>query len=210
MTHTLLKIGGSLLDLPDLAVRLLKLLDSEQIEQAVVVVGGGPAADLIRHYDKQFALTKQACHRLAIHAMALNANMLAELHSSFATICTPISLAEFTGRVAIIDPVQMLAFLEDESAESNLPASWDTTSDSIAAWICSRLNIRRLILLKSTGLLGDTPHRSVISQQVLNVQLLVDRKLVDSHFAEASRNIGTVDWCNLRSSARRFCVTSLR
>lgn len=211
MNRTLLKLGGSLLELPDLVERLLALLDGERIEQPAVVVGGGPAADLIRKYDTRFGLSAQASHRLAIHAMALNARLVAELHSGFVLISTPEEFANFTERVAvaervaIIDPVPMLASLEASFPDAMLPDSWDTTSDSIAAWMCSRLNLSRLLLLKSADLPFDASDSAINCQQAL-----LGHQLVDRQFAAASRDVGIVDWCNLRSTPANFTVTSLR
>jgi len=209
MNKTLLKLGGSLLDLPDVADRLLALLHRERISQAVIVVGGGPAADLIRNYDAQFQLSADASHRLAIEAMALNANLFTELHADFSSVADPQQLQRHAACVTVIDPVSMLATLEahlkSQAAVPKLAPSWDTTSDSIAAWICQQLGIPKLVLLKS----ADVPTVS-LADGIDRIQALNDQQLVDHHFQDAARDIPRIDWCNLRTAPTDWCVTSLR
>ncbi len=45
----------------------------------LLIAGGGPAADLVRALDRIHGLGDQTAHRLALHAMDLTANILAEL-----------------------------------------------------------------------------------------------------------------------------------
>ncbi len=69
------KVGGSLLDWPDLPDRLGRFLDRrrEAGQRLVVVTGGGPAADWIRDVDRVFAIGDRAAHDLAIRSMDLTA-----------------------------------------------------------------------------------------------------------------------------------------
>ena len=55
-TLTIVKVGGSLFDWPELPVRLTAYIEQRRamgpIEQTVLIAGGGPAADWIRALDR--------------------------------------------------------------------------------------------------------------------------------------------------------------
>ncbi|MFP6671619.1 MAG: hypothetical protein VB857_09420 [Pirellulaceae bacterium] len=48
------KIGGSLFDYSDLAAAWNQWLSRESKMMTVIIAGGGPYADLVRQWDKQF------------------------------------------------------------------------------------------------------------------------------------------------------------
>lgn len=160
-----LKLGGSLLDLPELAQRLLHVIDSLKPVRTIVVVGGGENADLVRKWDKQFHFDDAVAHDLAVHAMSLNARMVSKLHPRFRFSSeirsnkSPCSSQTFDDKsteashcstVTIVDSAEALTQLESSChASLHVRRSWDVTSDSIAAWMAHRLNADRLILLKS-------------------------------------------------------------
>ena len=100
-----IKVGGSLLDWPELPGRLAAFLDNHRghepclREQAVLVAGGGPFADLIRTMDQTHDLGDQKAHRLAIRSLDLTAELLAALLPGFAVVHRP----EDCGRAGILD-----------------------------------------------------------------------------------------------------------
>ena len=73
------KVGGSLYDLPDLGRRLRRFLASLDTDNRLIVPGGGPTADVIRAFDHDHRLGPQTSHWLALRACALNAHFLALL-----------------------------------------------------------------------------------------------------------------------------------
>src|SRR5258708_3938425 len=79
MAARVVKLGGSLLDLPDLAPRLRQWLAARPQRNNVIVVGGGRLADTIREYDKLHALGETVSHWLCIRAMSANAELVAAL-----------------------------------------------------------------------------------------------------------------------------------
>jgi aspartokinase-like uncharacterized kinase len=157
-----IKVGGSLLDWPELPGRLPAFLDNHRgreaclREQAVLVAGGGPFADLIRTMDQTHDLGDQKAHRLAIRSLDLTAELLAALLPGFAVVHRPEDLwaCRNLGQVPILAPSRFLEEVDDRGPDP-LAASWDVTSDSIAARIAVLLGARRLILLKSVGLSAD-------------------------------------------------------
>ena len=78
---TVIKVGGSLFDWPELPRRMTDFLDARKAvdrdERMVLIAGGGPAADVVRALDRIHGLGDQTAHRLALHAMDLTAIILA-------------------------------------------------------------------------------------------------------------------------------------
>ena len=177
------KVGGSLLDMPCLVQRLVRWLP----RPATIVTGGGGAADTVRHVDQQITLDEQEAHWLCIHAMALHARVLATALRS-AGVATRLVADRQTcrdacarGKVAVIEPV---AWLEHERQHgADVPHRWQFTSDSIAAHAAKRLGAPRLVLLKST--------------------LPGAGEVVPA--SEAARGIGCVELVNLRDAALPRC-----
>lgn len=184
MKPTVLKLGGSLLNVPDLCSRLLELVDRHQLHPAVVIVGGGRLADVIRQYDEQWGLSADVSHQQAIATMGINAAILRSLHDRFVDSCNPAPPA-----VGIPAPDRLLREQQSDD-DTNLPASWDVTSDSIAAWLAGRLQARQLILLKST----DPPD----DDEPLRVARLLQTNLVDRWLPHALCGGQPLMWCNLR------------
>ncbi|HUY31766.1 MAG TPA: hypothetical protein VMV69_03230 [Pirellulales bacterium] len=146
-----IKLGGSLLELTDLAPRLRRWLAVGPRRNDVVLVGGGRLADTIREYDKRYALGETVSHGLSIRAMSVNAELVAALLPEASLLA---SVADLYARPAAAGPVifDPCAFLRDEEPRpmaEPLPASWQVTSDSIAARLAEILGGAELVLLKS-------------------------------------------------------------
>src|SRR5438067_12532377 len=73
-----IKVGGSLFDLPDLGPRLRERL-KKLPAKVLLVPGGGPAGDVVRHYDRLHRLGDELAHWLGLSALALNARFLVSL-----------------------------------------------------------------------------------------------------------------------------------
>jgi aspartokinase-like uncharacterized kinase len=142
------KVGGSLFDLPGLSTKLRAWLDQHAAHPILLVPGGGAVADVIRTLDQQHDLGEEKAHWLALRAMQLNAYFLAALLPETPVLQDPTAwLADAkTGSVAALDA---LTFLRDNSDQVVLPHSWEATSDSIAVVIGRLLGAQELILLKS-------------------------------------------------------------
>lgn len=194
---TLLKVGGSLLDWPKLPSRLSQFVaDRRQREpgfRPVLFCGGGPFANAIRRLDRLHHLGDSISHRLAIQSMDLASTvLLCLLPEAVGIDCeTALHQKRPTEDIPLLLPSLILDELE-QSEPCPFPNSWDVTSDTLAAWVASRLGARSLILLKSAPLpLHAT--RDVAAQ--LN--------LVDPYFPTIASTVARVEYINLRDDSAR-------
>jgi aspartokinase-like uncharacterized kinase len=157
---TVVKVGGSLYDLPDLGTRLRGWLATLPSPRVLLVPGGGPTANVVRDLDRRHRLGESTAHDLALRSLTLNAAFLSALLCADASrggsaevfpVVNPLGRpGALWGRVCILEPH---AFCEaDAPNHGSLPACWDTTSDSIAARAAVFLRAGELILLKSVTL----------------------------------------------------------
>lgn len=181
------KLGGSLLDVEDLAARLRGLFLSLAPAPVALVVGGGPAADLVREWDQRFALGDDAAHWLAIRAMRLTEALVAAVVPELTVVETRSKALEALragrGMVLSIESLLREAAGRGEATPRN---SWEVTSDTLAAWATRSLGAKRLVLAKSI----DVPAGGL--------EAAVAAGLLDSTFPDAARNL-EVGWVNLRA-----------
>lgn len=184
---SVVKVGGSLFDLPDLGPRLRKWLAERPAGEVLLIPGGGPVADVIREYDRRHALGEERAHWLALAALALNARFLACLLPGAIVIPHVDALVtdRLQGRIAILDPD---AFAHaDEGQPGCLPHRWTVTSDSFAARAAQLAGAEELILLKSVSLPAGIDWAEA-----------VERRLVDAYFPMAAGSCLPVRFVNFR------------
>jgi len=175
-----LKLGGSLFDVPDLFRKIETLWGGENVP-LWIVPGGGGFVEEIRRLDAVHNWPAQMAHQLALSAMSLTARMVVEGHSQFDLVHSPAECRIRPHRIKVID-------IASWDEVRTLPASWDLTSDSIAAWIAFRFGSGRLLLAKSVGLPKPVPA----------LQVATDLQLVDACFPDYAGRLQQVDWINLR------------
>lgn len=202
------KLGGSLLDLPDLAQRLQHCLQTLQASTVVLVVGGGATADRVRSWQQQFSLTDSAAHDLAIHAMHLNAQCIHQLlpeskwlDSTRTQLWSRPNAGQArdensAGQLYLANVPALLT--EFEPRFGPLDRSWDATSDSIAAYLADGLQIHRLLLLKSADAGEDSAIVDEAASQDKCVQQMQSQGLVDVAFQTYAARLSELLWCNLR------------
>jgi aspartokinase-like uncharacterized kinase len=145
---TVLKVGGGLArDRGGEALRSLCATIGEAATRhpLLVVPGGGRFADAVRAEDGRFGLRASTHHRMAILAMDQFGLLLGDLVPR-SGLCEDLETATAitrAGRAAVLLPSKLALAARD------LPASWDVTSDSIAAWVAGRANAARVVLLKA-------------------------------------------------------------
>jgi aspartokinase-like uncharacterized kinase len=160
----IVKVGGSLFDLPDLRERLRARLRQLGAAKVLLVPGGGATADAIRAFDTAHLLGEDASHWLALQALSLNARMLHELlpearivseipepaaqaRAATSALACAAGADENRSRFFLLDAFPF--FHADEQRPDHLPHCWDVTSDSLAVRVATLAKAHELILLKS-------------------------------------------------------------
>jgi aspartokinase-like uncharacterized kinase len=168
------KVGGSLFDLPALGPRLAGWLRRLGTRKVVVLAGGGAVADAIRQLDTWQALGEEPAHWLALAALHLTGRFLADLLPE-GRFCASLKNCRQCWLHEEIPVLDAYAFARaDEGQPGRLPHSWEVTSDSVAARVASVLGARQLVLLKSVTRTG---YRDWTEAAQL--------RLVDPYFARA-------------------------
>ncbi|MCX5661880.1 MAG: hypothetical protein NTW19_19555 [Planctomycetota bacterium] len=192
------KLGGSLLDptgLPDLLQRFARWRGEALGSRALLVVGGGETADVVRAFDKAFGLDEEAAHWLAIRAMEFNAHLVASVveRCSLVPQSDGLEWAWGFGLLAIMDP---FAWLErEESQGAAIPHRWSFTSDCVSAHVATRVGASRLTLLKST-----------LPPEPCDLAEAGRLGIVDADFAQLAAALPRVELVNLRSERFERCV----
>ena len=139
---TVVKLGGSHARSQHLAPWLDTLATCGG--RAVIVAGGGPFADAVRAAQPIMRFDDRAAHHMALLAMEQYALALASLQPRFtlAASIAAIRRALRADRVPVWSPVTMVLRARD------IAASWDITSDSLAAWLAGRIGAHALLLVK--------------------------------------------------------------
>ena len=166
------KVGGSLLDMPDLADRLRGFLESLSTRQLILVVGGGPGADLVRQRDRHEDLDDDKAHWLAVRAMSFNSFLIEALLEGSAVVSS-IAQCRATwaeGHIPSLDPHSFLA-ADETSGAAALPHRWTVTSDTIAARIARVSLANELVLLKSVSWPADANLSAAAEQGVVDEHL---------------------------------------
>jgi aspartokinase-like uncharacterized kinase len=149
------KLGGSLAQSSHLPHWLAALNQTN----AVIVPGGGPFADAVRTAQAHWHFDETTAHHMAIMAMHQYGRMLAGLCPTLSTATTLDELTASPGLAKIWLPTPALL------DEAGIPASWDITSDSLAAWLAGQLGTDNLLLVKSIAAAGPTFNSLQLSQR---------------------------------------------
>lgn len=143
------KVGGSLLAWPLAKDRLKRWCETQTEAKTILIAGGGKLVDQVRRWDGDFGLGPEACHRMAMQCMSITSRLLSRWFSEAVLFDQIDGISKFDGPLIIFDTQDWVLEISD------LPATWDLTSDSIAAAVASRLDAFELVLLKS-GLPADS------------------------------------------------------
>jgi len=152
-----IKIGGSLAEDPERLRALCTKLSEFAKKYAIIVVpGGGRFADVVRDFDKRFTLSSGISHRMAILGMDQFGLLLSHIiPNSCATYL--LSDAKQLSEIKVV-PIFLpsrLMFKEDP-----LENSWNVTSDSIAAYVASRLHAAKVLLVTDVdGIFTKDPRK---------------------------------------------------
>lgn len=160
-----IKLGGSLFRTPELR-QWLELLDKASHEEVVVVVpGGGPFADEVRHAQRLHNFSDSSAHHMALLAMAQFGLLIADLApKSQLFYFDKQSVDSLTPGLHVWLPDRQLLTRDD------IPHSWDISSDSLALWLSQQLHADELVMIKRT---------TVVSSRI---QALIQHGVLDKGF----------------------------
>jgi len=139
---TVVKLGGSFAFSPDLKDWITAI--ARCAGRVVIVPGGGPFADAVRAAQAQMGFDHHAAHRMGLLAMEQYGCAIKSLHEGLALADSLDSVRNClaSGLVPVWLPSRMASELTD------IPQSWDVTSDSLAAWLAGKIGAERLLLVK--------------------------------------------------------------
>ncbi len=141
----IIKLGGSL-SRTDHLVNCLNAVEKNVLGRAVVIVpGGGAFADQVRLAQQHWQFDDSTAHHMALLAMQQMALLFKGLKPDFAIADTLSAILDHLNGQKIVIWSPDINELDD----AGIPASWDITSDSLAAWLAKRLSASELILVKS-------------------------------------------------------------
>jgi 5-(aminomethyl)-3-furanmethanol phosphate kinase len=170
------KIGGSLSHDPALREWLMRVWQVGG-GRVVIVPGGGDFADAVRQYQREWRFDDLAAHNMCLLAMAqyaiLMQGVLPEL--VLASNEEHIRRALRDGRVAVWVPTDLMRTTPDAMT------NWDTTSDSLAAWLSTTLNAERLMIVKSCAIDANA-----------SLDMLAANGIVDTRFTSYVRDANYV------------------
>lgn len=170
------KLGGSL----DAARTLKSWVDALAGTDLPVLIcpGGGCFSDAVRAAQARWGVNDRTAHRMAILAMEQTAHLLCGLCPDLLPLRHSRAFdAGCVGRGPLVwfPAVELLD-------DADIPASWDITSDSLAAVLARRISARGLVLVKSAPL----PAYPVDAGQAGN--------LLDVAFADYGSRCGCPVW----------------
>ena len=178
------KLGGSLAMSEELG-HWLELLSTAGAGRVVIVPGGGPFADQVRETQRQQRFDDTTAHAMALLAMQQYGLMLSGMQRGLipATSVDAIRAVLAGNQTAIWMPQ-----LESLN-QAAIPANWQITSDTLAAWLAQQVTASLLILVKSVAIEGS----------VVTLEALLRQQVVDAAFPAYLRELG----CDVRICQRQ-------
>jgi len=158
-----IKLGGSLSNSSALVDCLQQI--SLAKEKIVIVAGGGAFADQVRIAQQHWCFDDKTAHAMALLAMQQSAYLFKSLEAKFELAHSVSQCTHF---------FQPCIWLPDinELNQANIKASWDITSDSLAAWLATQLNADKLTLVKAANInekkLFNLQQRGIIDPEFIN------------------------------------------
>ncbi len=168
-----IKLGGSLATANTLLDCLNRLEQRYQGRAVVIVPGGGVFADQVRIAQQHWQFNDECAHAMAVLAMQQMAWLVKGLKADFELVQSVSAIQQSLSKIMIWSPDL------DELNNAGIPATWDISSDSLAAWLAKRLLADELILVKSAAI-----------DSKLSLAQFADCGIIDKAFCECVANTG--------------------
>lgn len=137
-----LKIGGSLHGSEYLS-QWIDQLAAVKHQKIIIVPGGGPFANHVREIEQEAQLSLERSHDMAVMAMQQFGKLLHEMNTSLSLLNNLYDINSYEDGCKIWDPYEMVI------KNCPYPKNWQTTSDSLAAWLAMQTEASHLCLIKS-------------------------------------------------------------
>ena len=134
-----LKIGGSWITNPNL-ITLIKRLEKKKKGKIVIVAGGGCFADSVRYAFKKTKMSEKLANTLALKSTEIFCSYLKDINKKL-YLTTDKHFKENLLNVWL--PSVIL------SKEKSFKKNWNSTSDSVAAWLSNNVKADGLVFIKS-------------------------------------------------------------
>ena len=128
-----LKIGGSWITNPNLKT-LLKRLEKKKRGKIIIVAGGGCFADSVRFAFKKTRMSEKIANTLALKSTEIFSSYMKDINKNL-----HLTSKKRFKKNSINVWLPSMTLSEERSFKKN----WNSTSDSIAAWLSSNLNNQR-------------------------------------------------------------------
>ena len=137
----IVKLGGSWLLNPRLN-ELLDYLSNFKNAPISIVVGGGLFAQTIRDSQKVINFSDNLGHHLALLSTENFARILNNINPSY-------ELTSNYRRIYSKRKIQVWLPSKQLTNDLSFSKDWESTSDSIASWLCKKINAKGVIFIKS-------------------------------------------------------------
>ena len=155
-----LKIGGSWITNPNLTI-LLRRLERKKKGKIIIVAGGGCFADSVRFAFKKTQMSEKLANTLALKSTEIFCSYLKDINKKL-YLTTDKLFKENLLNVWL--PSVIL------SKEKSFKKNWNSTSDSVAAWLSNNIKANGLVFIKSLkkfkkiNKLGDLQKKNIIDK----------------------------------------------
>jgi aspartokinase-like uncharacterized kinase len=167
-----IKLGGSLAAANSLLDCLNRLERNYQGKAVVIVPGGGVFAEQVRMAQQHWQFDDHSAHAMALLAMQQMAWLMKGLKADFVLAHSVNAIQQQRGQKILIWSPEL-----DELTQAGIPATWDITSDSLAAWLAKTLAADELIIVKSAAI-----------DCTLSLAQLADYGIIDKAFCQYVAN----------------------
>jgi aspartokinase-like uncharacterized kinase len=155
-----IKLGGSLAQARQLPACLDAIEQHYRRGTVVIVPGGGGFADQVRHCQQRWRFDDCTAHAMALLAMAQMALLFNGLKQHFVIAHSVAQIRRQLAAANVVIWSPELAELDN----AGVAASWDITSDSLAAWLAGELAAAELLLIKAAAI-DDTASLAQLAER---------------------------------------------
>lgn len=182
-----IKIGGSLTDTP-LLQEWLRCAGEIRNAKTIIVPGGGKFAYQVRLAQRQWRFSDNIAHTMAVLAMQQMAWQFKGIHRKLEIASTADEIEHVLQNRNAVIWSPSIRWLE----RSAIAASWDVTSDSLAAWLATELEADQLILVKSANIPEQLSPRQLCETDIVD-------KAFNRFIAQAKFKIKLYNRCDIAS-----------